>query len=118
MVYFPPYSFIEIGQPAVSCHLLSIGAFCVASKLFPSLRLRYSLFIFTYLCVFPQPRSEIRTVRSADREPTVLGHSGEVDAEPGGGADGGAAKAARPRPHDRSEGRHLQLRPARQQTRE
>ena len=70
--------------------------------------------------IIPQTRSEIRTVRSADREPAVvLGRSGEVDAEPGGGgADGGAAEAARPRPHDRSEGRHLQLRPARQQTRE
>ena len=56
-----------------------------------------------------QTRSEIRAVRPGDGEPP-----GEVSAEPGD-IDGGA-EATRPRPHDRPEGCHLQLRPARQQT--
>ena len=68
-----------------------------------------------------QTCSQIRAVRSADnREPAAFFRGGEV--EPfrfvGGAAGGRPAEAARPRPHDRPQGRHLQLRAARQQTRE
>ena len=66
-----------------------------------------------------QTCSQIRAVRSADdREPAVFFRGGEVKPRFVGVAGGRPAEAARPRPHDRPQGRHLQLRAARQQTRE
>ena len=67
-----------------------------------------------------QTCSQIRAVRSADdREPAIVFfRGGEVEPRFVGVAGGRPAEAARPRPHDRPQGRHLQLRAASQQTRE
>ena len=63
-----------------------------------------------------QSRSEVRALRpSACESPFAVVGRRRGAGEPRG-ADG--AEAARPRPHDRPQGRHLQLRPSGQQTRE